>query len=124
MAARSAPRQSGAKEARKAADRLACAAWNYLMLGYKGPAQPSPTLGDALNAGYLYLEVRWLGCDTNKTVPLNIVRRPKTTSIHELERYMRRRDCSQGPCKRSHLVALRPSALQRDNDGREKLPRR
>jgi hypothetical protein len=53
MAARSAPRQSGAKEARKAADRLACAAWNYLMLGYKGPAQPSPTLGDALNAGYL-----------------------------------------------------------------------
>jgi hypothetical protein len=21
------------------------------MLGYKGPAQPSPTLGDALNAG-------------------------------------------------------------------------
>ena len=26
------------------------------------PAQPSPTLGDALNAGYLYLEVRYLGC--------------------------------------------------------------
>jgi hypothetical protein len=26
------------------------------MLGYRGPAQPSPTLGDALNAGYLYLE--------------------------------------------------------------------
>ena len=43
-----------AKEARKEADRLACEAWNYRMLGYKGPAQPSPTLGDALNAGYLY----------------------------------------------------------------------
>ena len=28
------------------------------MLGFRGPAQPSPTLGDALNAGYLYLEVR------------------------------------------------------------------
>jgi hypothetical protein len=41
-----------AKEARKEADRLACEAWNYRMLGYKGPAQPSPTLGDALNAGY------------------------------------------------------------------------
>ena len=39
-----------AKEARKEADRLACEAWNYRMLGYKGPAQPSPTLGDALNA--------------------------------------------------------------------------
>jgi hypothetical protein len=40
-----------AKEARKEADKLACQAWNYRMLGYKGPAQPSPTLGDALNAG-------------------------------------------------------------------------
>ena len=49
-----------AKEARKKADRLACEAWNYRMLGYRGPAQPSPTLGDALNAGYLYLEVRCL----------------------------------------------------------------
>jgi hypothetical protein len=46
-----------AAEARKQADRLACEAWNARMLGYKGPAQPSPTLGDALNAGYLYLEV-------------------------------------------------------------------
>ena len=65
------------------------------MLGFKGPAQPSPTLGDALNAGYLYLEVRCLGCDTHQTVALNIVRRPKATPIHELERYMRCKDCSR-----------------------------
>ena len=84
-----------AKEARKAADKLACEAWNYRMLGYKGPAQPSPTLGDALNAGYLYLEVRCLGCDTHQTVALDVVRRPKATPIHELERYMRCKDCSQ-----------------------------
>jgi hypothetical protein len=49
-----------AAEARKEADRLACIAWNQRMLGFKGPAQPSPSLGDALNAGYLYLEVRCL----------------------------------------------------------------
>ena len=35
------------------------------MLAFKGPAQPSPTLADVLNAGYLYPEVRCLGCDTN-----------------------------------------------------------
>ena len=40
-----------AAAARKEADRLACEAWNQRMLGYRGPAQPSPTLGDALNAG-------------------------------------------------------------------------
>jgi hypothetical protein len=103
-----------AAEARKEADRLACVAWNQRMLGFKGPAQPSPSLGDALNAGYLYLEVRCLGCDTHQTVALNIVRRPKATPIHELERYMRCKDCSQVrgyPYKRSHLVALRPTKI-------------
>jgi hypothetical protein len=40
-------------EARKEADRLACEAWNKRMLGFQGPAQPSPALGDAINAGWL-----------------------------------------------------------------------
>ena len=31
-----------AAEARKDADRLACEAWNKRMLGFQGPAQPSP----------------------------------------------------------------------------------
>jgi hypothetical protein len=98
-----------AKHVRKEADQLACIAWNNRMLGYKGPAQPSPTLEDALNAGFGYLEVRCLGCDTHQTVALDIVRRPKHTPVHELERYLRCKDCSQVrryPYKRSHLVAL------------------
>jgi hypothetical protein len=53
-----------ATEARKEADRLAVEAWNKRMLGFQGPAQPSPVLGDALNAGYRYLEVKCLGCNT------------------------------------------------------------
>jgi hypothetical protein len=103
-----------AAEARKQADRLTCEAWNKRMLGFQGPAQPSPALGDALNAGYRYLEVKCLGCDTHQTVALDIVRRPKTTPVHELERYMRCRDCSEvrgHAYKRSHLVALRPTKI-------------
>ena len=103
-----------AAAARKDADKLACEAWNKRMLGFRGPAQPSPTLGDALNAGYGFLEVRCLGCETNQAVALDIIRRPKTTPIHELERYMRCRDCSQlrgYPYKRSHLVALRATKI-------------
>jgi hypothetical protein len=61
-----------AKEARREADRLACEAWTKRMPGFRGPAQPSPTLGDALNAAYLYLEVRCLGCDTHHTRPLQL----------------------------------------------------
>src|SRR6266850_8243106 len=81
-----------AAEARKEADRLAVEAWNKRLLGFQGPAQPSPALGDAINAGFGYLEVKCLGCDTHQTVALDIVRRPKATPVHELERYMRCKD--------------------------------
>jgi hypothetical protein len=107
-----------ATHARKEADRLACDAWNKRMLGFQGPAQPSPALGDALNAGYGYLEVKCLGCNTHQTVALDIVRRPKTTPIHELERYMRCKDCSQVrgySYKRSQLIALRPKRISTDD---------
>jgi hypothetical protein len=103
-----------AAAARKEADKLACDAWNKRMLGLRGPAQPSPGLGDALNAGYGFLEVRCLGCETHQAVALDIIRRPKTTPIHELERYMRCRDCSQlhgFPYQRSHLIALRTTEV-------------
>ena len=53
-----------ATEARKEADRLAVEAWNKRMLGFQGPAQQSPALGDAINAGFGYLEVKCLGCNT------------------------------------------------------------
>jgi hypothetical protein len=85
-----------ATDARKEADRLAVD---------RGPAQPSPTLDDAINAGFGYLEVKCLGCNTHQTVALDIVRRPKATPVHELERYMRCRQCSEVrgyPYKRSH----------------------
>jgi hypothetical protein len=56
--------------------------------------------------------------DTHQTVTLDIIRRPKTTPIHELERYMRCRDCSQlRGCayKRGHLIALRPTKISADD---------
>jgi hypothetical protein len=104
---------------RASAERAAAARYKR-MLAFKGQAQPSPTLGDALNAGYLYREVRCLGCDTNQTVALDIVRRPKTMPIYELERYMRCKDCSvvrRYPYKRTLLVALQPVGQDRYRTG-------
>lgn len=103
-----------AREARKEADRLSVEAWNKRMLAFKGPAQSSPTLGEALNAGHAYLEVRCLGCDTNQPIALDVIRRPKATPIHELERRMRCQDCSRVrgyAYKRTHLVALRATKI-------------
>lgn len=70
--------------------------------------------GTPSTPGICYLEMKCPGCDTHQTVALDIVRRPKTTPIHELERYMRCKDCSDmrgHPYKRSHLVALRPTKI-------------
>jgi hypothetical protein len=71
-----------------------------------------------IHANYRYLEVRCLGCDTHQTIALDIIRRPKTTPIHELERYMRCKDCSQVrgyPFKRS-LQAQPPGGAADDED--------
>jgi hypothetical protein len=87
--------RASAERAAEARKWLACEAWNKRMLGFQGPAQPSPALGDAINAGFGYLEVKCIGCNTHQTVALDIVRRPKTTPVHELERYMRCKDCSE-----------------------------
>jgi hypothetical protein len=103
-----------ARDARREADELACIAWSQRMLGFRGPAQPSPMLGDALNAGFRYLEVRCAGCDLHSAVDLTTVRRPKATPIHELERHMACKDCSQVRgyrYKRGQLVALRQTPI-------------
>jgi len=84
-------------------DRLACEAWNNnWMLGHKGPAQPSPTIGDTLNGGYGYLEVCCVGCDASQMVALDIIRQPETMPCSKMRGY---------PYKRSHLVALRPTKI-------------
>ena len=78
-----------AADVRKEADRLAVEAWNKRMLGFQGPAQPSPALGDAINAGYRYLEVKCPGCNTHQTVALEhrcCGDRKRRLPVHELER--------------------------------------
>jgi hypothetical protein len=96
-----------AAEARREADRLACDAWTKRILAFKGPAQPSPTLGDALNAGYLYLEVRCLGCDTDQTVALDIVEQPAPSAMRLVAQFKGRAAAYaqvknlRGPCPRS-----------------------
>jgi hypothetical protein len=98
---------------------LACEAWNKRMIAFRGPAQPSPAIGDAVNAGYGCLEVKCLGCNTHQTVALDIIRRPKTTPVHELERYTRCKECSQVrryPYKRSELIALRSTRISADSE--------
>src|SRR6516225_12265940 len=41
-----------ARQAIREADAAECLLWSEQMEGYGGPAQPSPTIGQCLNAGY------------------------------------------------------------------------
>lgn len=77
------------------ADRLECEAWNAIMF-CGGPAQPSPTIGRALNAGYDFLEVQCKRCDRRSLVDLKQVRRPISTEVWKLEGKL---DCTN--CRRA-----------------------
>jgi hypothetical protein len=114
-----------AREARLAADIAACEAWNMRLRGYGGPAQPSPLLGEALNAGFRYLEVKCAGCDTYNTVDLTTLRRSKQVPIWQLERRMRCQPCSEQrgyPYKRGYLVRLRRTNITTAQDGESWYP--
>lgn len=89
--------QAYAAEMRKAieAQRLAdlklaearaarCRAWNAAMF-MGGPAQPSPSIEDALLSGFDLIEVRCNKCSRMERVPLAGIRRRKETPLHTLE---------------------------------------
>ena len=103
-----------ATEARKEADRLAVEAWNKRMLGFQGTGTAIADDGrrDQRRVRLSRSEMSWL--QHAPDCCLDIVRRPKATPIHTLERYMRCKHCSQVrgfAYKRSHLVALRGSKI-------------
>jgi hypothetical protein len=93
-------RADGAREAaRKAvreADRAAAELWSIQMEAYGGPAQPSPTIAQCLNGGYGWLQVKCHRCETEASIPLEHVRRPRDTPIWKLEAALKCRSCKKG----------------------------
>jgi hypothetical protein len=82
-----------AERAKLAADAAACELWSAQMEGFGGPAQPSPTIGQAIDAGYGFLEVQCKRCETRTSVPLAFIRRPEATPIWKLEASLFCRQC-------------------------------
>jgi hypothetical protein len=66
------------------------------MEAYGGPAQPSPTIGQCLNGGYGWLEVKCRRSDTRASLPLDAIRRPRDTPIWKLEAALKCRSCKNG----------------------------
>jgi len=92
------------------ADNLACQSWNERMWSDGGPAQPSPTIGQAINGGFPWLEVQCSRCKTMSSVNLAIIRRPEDSFVHTLEGALRCRKCSRAKWRpRGVLYQLAPS---------------
>ena len=90
------------------AHRLECLAWNAIMF-CGGPAQPSPTLRVALNAGFDHLEVCCNKCGRTERLDLKLISRPGRTPIHVLEASLFCQQCSSARKwgrQRAHIIGL------------------
>lgn len=107
-------KQEAAEKIKESNEEL-CRAWNFKMLGYGGPAQPSPTIEQAISGGFFYVEVKCRRCKTHSLIDLwavNQVRRKPDTEIWKLEASLRCRHCTEGAPNRrwkpvANLVRLR-----------------
>jgi hypothetical protein len=88
--------REAAKKAVREADRAAAELWSIEMEAFGGPAQPSPTIGQCLNGGYGWLQVKCHRCETRASLPLNAIRRPRDTPIWKLEAALKCRSCRKG----------------------------
>ena len=77
------------------------------MEGYGGPAQPSPTIAQALRAEYFFLEVKCRRCDHRGAVDLQTLRRHESTAIWQLEASLSCEQCRTRRWKaRVHMIKL------------------
>jgi hypothetical protein len=66
------------------ARRLECEAWNARLF-YGGSIQPSPTIADAMDAGFGRVEAGCHRCNRINTVELALLRRRAETEVWKLE---------------------------------------
>jgi hypothetical protein len=61
------------------ADKLLCESWNERMWSDGEPIDPSPTIDQAVNGGFPWLEIRCARCKTPSHVDLAAMKHPPTT---------------------------------------------
>ena len=87
------------------ADNLSCQSWNERMWSAGEPIDPSPTIEQAINGGFPWLEIECSRCKTPNDVDLAALRRPRTTFVHDLAGRLRCQKCD-GAGKRPPATLL------------------
>lgn len=77
--------KQAARDVRSKIAAAECDVWSARMEGFGGPAEPSPTILQALGCGYFFLEVKCRRCLHQGAVDLRQLRRHPKTEIWRLE---------------------------------------
>lgn len=77
------------------ADKLACESWNERMWADGEPIDPSPTIDQAVNGGFPWLEIECSRCRTPNEVDLAALPHPPTTFVHDLASRLRCQKCAK-----------------------------
>ena len=77
------------------ADKLSCERWNERMWAAGEPIDPSPTVDQAINGGYAWLQIECSRCKTSRDVDLAALPYPSTTFVHDLAGRLRRGKCAE-----------------------------
>ncbi|MGY3405044.1 hypothetical protein ACVWZV_001157 [Bradyrhizobium sp. GM5.1] len=95
LAAQSADARAKGEALIRQADRLLCESWNERRWANGEPIDPSPTIDQAINGGYTWLEIECSRCRTKRDVDLAALRHPPTTAVHDLASRLRCSKCAK-----------------------------
>jgi phage FluMu protein Com len=89
LAAQSAEMRAKGEAMIQQADKLLCESWNERMWSDGEPIDPSPTIDQAVNRGFAWLEIQCARCKTPSDVDLAAMKHPPTTFVHDLASRLR-----------------------------------
>ncbi|MGW1419850.1 hypothetical protein ACWAT4_06975 [Bradyrhizobium manausense] len=95
LATRSAETRAKGEALIQQADKLLCESWNERMWSDGEPIDPSPTIDQAVNGGFPWLEIQCARCKTPSDVDLAAMKHPPTTFVHDLASRLRCRKCAK-----------------------------
>ncbi|MET3299044.1 zinc ribbon domain-containing protein [Bradyrhizobium diazoefficiens] len=113
LAAQAADARAKGEALIRQADKLLSESWDEKMWADGGPIDPSPTIDQAVNGGYGWLQIECSRCKTKREVDLAALRHPPTTAVHDLASRLRCSKCAKaGRRPDATLLQLTPRPHQ------------
>jgi hypothetical protein len=95
LAAQSGEARAKGESLIRTADKLLCESWNERLWADGGSVDPSPTIDQAINGGYPWLESECSRCKTQRDADIAALSHPPTTFVHDLASRFRCSKCAK-----------------------------